>query len=264
MLTRRVLLGRKIAPLTPLERARLEGAITEVRPIGARSTLVHKGVALEHSTLLLRGFLSRHADDRRGQRQLVSLHVPGDLVDLHAFAMKQLDHDVAALTNAEVAIIPHAAIKAITEADAELARKLWFATLLDSAMHRAWIFRLGRLDASGRVAHFFAETGCRLQAVGLGTVKHFPLPLTQVDVGDACGLTSVHVSRVLKALRDGGVCSFRDGEVVVHDVAGMFRCGQFDPSYLYLGAADVSPQRGADWHRPDPAARHDQRANSLT
>jgi CRP-like cAMP-binding protein len=240
--TRRVLLGRKIAPLTTAERARLEGAITEVRHIAARSVLVHKGEALEHSTLLLRGFLSRHTDDRRGHRQLVSLHVPGDLVDLHAYPMKQLDHDVAALTDAEVAIMPHAAIKAITEADAELARKLWFATLLDSAMHRAWIFRLGRLDASGRVSHFFAETGSRLQAVGLGTLNHFPLPITQADVGDACGLTSVHVSRVLKTLRDGKVCLFREGEVVVHDQGALFKCGQFDPSYLYLDGADVTPQ----------------------
>ena len=254
VLTRRVLLGRKIAPLTQAQRTRLEGAITEVRLIAARSVLVHKGEPLEHSTLLLRGFLSRHADDRRGHRQLVSLHVPGDLVDMHAFPMKQLDHDVAALTDVEVAILPHAAIKAITEADPELARKLWFATLLDSAMHRAWIFRLGRLDASGRVSHFFAETGSRLQAVGLGTLERFPLPITQADVGDACGLTSVHVSRVLKALRDDKVCMFRDGEVIVHDRQAMFKIGQFDPSYLYLDDASVISHMGAIMRNPPPAS----------
>jgi CRP-like cAMP-binding protein len=264
MLTRRVLLGRSIAPLTAAERARLEGAISEVRPIAARSTLVHKGEALEHSTLLLRGFLSRHTDDRRGHRQLVSLHVPGDLVDLHAFPMKQLDHDVAALTDAEVAILPHPAIKAVTEADPGLARKLWFATLLDSAMHRAWIFRLGRLDASGRVSHFFAETGSRLQAVGLGTLRRFPLPLTQADVGDACGMTSVHVSRVLKFLRDNGICTFREGEVIVADQAGLFKSAQFDPSYLYLDAAVVTPPERAfcpSLHSPARPGAGDKRLN---
>ncbi len=250
MLTRRVLLGRKIAPLTAAERTRLEGAIIEVRSIGARSILVHKGEALEHSTLLLRGFLSRHTDDRRGHRQLVSVHVPGDLVDLHAFPLKQLDHDIAALTDAEVAIMPHAAIKAITEADPELARKLWFATLLDSAMHRAWIFRLGRLDAPGRVSHFFCETGSRLQAVGLGTLKRFPLPLIQADVADACGLTSVHVSRVLKGLRDTDICTFREGEVIVHKQAALFKRGQFDPSYLYLDREDVASERSTQDRAP--------------
>jgi CRP-like cAMP-binding protein len=151
--------------------------------------------------------------------------------------MKQLDHDVAALSDAEVAILPHAAVKAITEADAELARKLWFATLLDAAMHREWIFRLGRLNAAGRVSHFFAETGARLEAVSAGTHDRYALPITQADLGEACGLTSVHVSRVLKALRDAGICRFRDGEVVVHDHAALVRLGQFDPAYLYLDAA---------------------------
>ncbi len=233
-MTGQVLTGRKISPFTPSERARLEGAIAEVRHVSARTLLVRKGEQLEHSTLLLDGLLSRYVDDRRGQRQFVSLHVAGDLVDLHAYPMKQLDHDVAALSDAEVAIMPHAAIRAITEEDAELARKLWFATLLDAAMHREWIFRLGRLDALGRVCHFFAETGARLQAIGEATTERYALPITQSDIGEACGLTSVHVSRVLKLLRDGGICTFKDGLVGIQDYATLVRRGQFDPSYLYL------------------------------
>jgi CRP-like cAMP-binding protein len=234
VLTRQVLMGRKISPLTTAERARLGGAISEVRFVEARSLLVRKGEQPEHTTLLLRGLLSRYVDDRRGQRQFVSLHVPGDLVDLHAYPMKQLDHDVAALSDATVAIMPHAAIKAIVEADAKLARKLWFATLLDAAMHREWIFRLGRLDALGRVCHFFCETGARLQAIGEATPERFDLAITQADIGDACGLTSVHVSRVLKLLRDGDICAFKDGKVVIRDYAALVRRGEFDPSYLYL------------------------------
>jgi CRP-like cAMP-binding protein len=234
VLTRQVLAGRKIAAFNASERARLEGAISEVRPVSARTILVRKGEELEHSTLLVKGFLSRYVDDRRGQRQFVSLHVPGDLVDLHAYPMKQLDHDVAALSDAEVAVMPHRAIRAITEDDAELARKLWFATLLDAAMHREWIFRLGRLDALGRVCHFFAETAARLQAIGEATSDHYRLPITQADIGEACGLTSVHISRVLKALRDGDICSFKDGKVGIHNYAALVRRGQFDPSYLYL------------------------------
>lgn len=234
MLTRQVLMGRKTSPLTEGERNLLEGAICEVRPVAARTLLVRKGVELEHSTLLVKGLLSRYVDDRRGHRQFVSIHLPGDLVDLHAYPMKQLDHDVAALSDAEVAIMPHAAIKAITEANPELARKLWFATLLDAAMHREWIFRLGRLDALGRVCHFFAETGARLHAIGDGALERFSLQITHADVGEACGVTSVHMSRVLKLLREGGICSFKDGQVEISNYAALVRRGQFDPSYLYL------------------------------
>ena len=234
MLTRRVLKGRKIAPLTDAERAWLESAISEVRPVAARTILVRKGEQLEHSTLLLKGLLSRYVDDRQGHRQFVSLHVSGDLVDLHAYPMKQLDHDIAAISDVEVAILPHTAIRALTERDAELARKLWFATLLDAAMHREWIFRLGRLDAAGRVCHFLAETGARLQATGDGSATRFELPMTQADIGEACSLTSVHMSRVLKSLRDGSICTVKDGIVAVENYAALVRRGQFDPAYLYL------------------------------
>jgi CRP-like cAMP-binding protein len=243
VLTRRVLAGRKINPLTPTERARLERSIAEVRRVPARAVLVRKGDALQHSTLLLKGFLSRYVVDRHGRRQFVSLHVPGDLVDLHAYPMKVLDHDIAALSEAEVAILPHDAIKAITQEDVELARKFWFATLLDAAMHREWIFALGRVDATGRICHFFAETGARLQAVGLGAADRFALPLTQADIGEACGLTSVHVSRVLKSLRNARICDFRDGEVKILDTAALVKRAQFDPAYLYL---DPTPAPGPE------------------
>lgn len=237
MLTRLVLAGRSITPLTEGERGLLDAAVSEVRRVPARSLLVRKGDAVRHSTLLRRGLLGRYASDRNGHRQFVSLHVAGDFVDLHAYPMKQLDHDVEAISDAEVAIMPHAAIRAITEKSAELARKLWFATLLDAAMHREWIFRLGRLDATGRVCHFFAETGARLTATGEGTRDAFRLEMTQADIAEACGLTSVHVSRVLKALRAAGTCTFRDSRVVVDDYEELVRRGQFHPAYLYLEPA---------------------------
>jgi CRP-like cAMP-binding protein len=234
VLSQFVLAGRKIAALTVAERTLLGRAITEVRSVSARTILSRKGEVLEFSTILLEGFLSRHVDDRQGHRQFVSLQVPGDLVDFHAYPMRFLDHDVAALSDARIALIPHSAIAAITRANADLARKLWFATLLDAALHRGWIFRLGRLDAPGRVCHFFAETAARLHAAGLATPESFFLPITHADLGEACSLTSVHVSRVLKKLRSAGICTFRDGEARIQDSAALIRMAQFDPAYLHL------------------------------
>ncbi len=251
MLTRHVLAGRQIAPLTALERATLERAIVKVRAVDARTLLTRKGEVLEGGAILLKGLLSRHVDDRQGHRQFVSLHVPGDLIDFHAYPMNFLDHDVAALTDVQIALIPHFAIAAMTQADPGLARKIWFATLLDAALHRGWIFRLGRLDAAGRVCHFFAETAARLLAVGLGTPERFSLPITQADLGEACSLTSVHMSRVLKALRSAGVCVFREGELHIQDCAALSRMGQFDPGYLYLDdATRMALEGGADALRP--------------
>ncbi|WP_428333823.1 Crp/Fnr family transcriptional regulator [Novosphingobium sp.] len=237
MLTERFLRHRRGARLEPEERARLEEAISEVRQIGPRTTIVHAGDPLDYSTLLLDGFLSRYIDDREGLRQLVAVHVPGDFVDLHAFPLKVLDHDVATMTAASIAIVPHADLNTIVHDMPGIVQKLWFSTLIDAAIYRAWLFRLGRLDAVGRVAHFLCEINARLVSAGLSDGSHFSLGITQADLAEICGLTTVHVNRVLRHLRQERLCVFRSSRVEIADPERLALRAQFDPAYLYIDAA---------------------------
>lgn len=115
-----------------------------------------------------------------------------------------------------------------------MARKLWFSTLIDAAMHRAWLFRVGRLDATGRVAHFLCEMNARLSAAGLSDGRLFNLALTQSDLAEICGFTTVHVNRVLRQLREARLCMVRFSIVEIVDLPGLMRRGDFDPAYLYL------------------------------
>ena len=172
-------------------------------------------------------------DDSNGHRQLVAVHVPGDFVDLHAFPMKRLDHDVATLGPVKIGLYDHRTLLDVTERHPRLTRFLWFSTLLDAAMHREWIFRLGRLGAEGRLAHFFCELNCRLEMVGLAANGQFNLPLTQADLGEACGLTGVHVNRTLRSLRERGMLNFRSGEVEILDRDRLASVAEFAPDYLY-------------------------------
>jgi len=234
MFTERFLRDRKGVHLEWEERERLEAAISEVRTLKARTTLVHAGDRLRQSTLLIEGIMSRYIDDRNGLRQLVAVHVPGDFVDLHGFPLKVLDHDVATMTAATVAIVPHTQLDAITRELPALARKLWFATLIDAAIHRAWLFRLGRLDAVGRVAHFLCETNVRLISAGLSDGVRFALGLNQTDLAEICGLTNVHVNRVMRHLREERLCIFRSSLVEILAPDRLAERGQFDPAYLYI------------------------------
>ncbi|AHE55944.1 Crp/Fnr family transcriptional regulator [Sphingomonas sanxanigenens] len=234
MFTERFLRDKRGAALTSEEREILENAISEVKTFGPRTTLAFTGEPLNHSTLLIEGIMSRHIDDRNGLRQLVALHVPGDFVDLHAYPLKILDHEVGTMTAVTVALVPHTRLDAITREYPELARKLWFSTLLDAAIHRAWLFRLGRLDAVGRVAHFFCEMNVRLAAAGLSDGRRFALGLTQADLGEICGLTPVHINRVMRQLREDGMCVFRSSLVEIMDPERLAARAQFDPDYLYI------------------------------
>jgi len=239
----RFLHNRRGVSLTPQERATLENSVAKIQRLEARTTIVRAGEDAHHSTFLIEGFMSRYIDDRKGRRQLVAIHVPGEFVDLHAYPMHDLDHSVETLTQAAVAIVPHTALDQIVQDQPDLARKLWFSTLIDAALHRTWLFRVGRLDAVGRVAHFLSEMNARLEAANLSDGHRFPLGLTQADLAEACGLTTVHTNRVMRQLREADLCTFRASMVEVLDRKGLERRGDFDPHYLYL-ADRGGPQDG--------------------
>jgi CRP-like cAMP-binding protein len=212
----------------------LRKIVADIREIPQGRVLVRANVALSECTLLIDGFVARYKDLADGQRQIMEIHVPGDFLDLHSFLLKRLEHNVGAMTPVRIAVVPHEAIRQITESHPHLGRILWFSTLLDAALHRERILSVGRRTALARIAHLMCELYMRLEIVGLARDFHFSLPLTQTDISDACGLTSVHVNRMLKKLRDDGLLTFRSGEVVIHDWERLQRVGEFSPGFLYV------------------------------
>lgn len=234
MITENFLKGRRRRELTDFEAGQLEASVDAVRDLPARATIVTAGEVVRESTLLLAGTMCRYMDARDGQRQLVALHVPGDFVDLHGFPLQRLDHDVATISACRVATMPHERLTEVTERWPHLARLLWFSTLLDAAMHREWIFRIGRLNALARIAHILCETHARLQAIGQTDGGTFEFPLTQQDLGETCGLTSVHVNRMLARLRADGMVRLANRTATIDDLPALRRLGEFDDAYLYL------------------------------
>jgi CRP-like cAMP-binding protein len=216
------------------EEKALRDALGEVINYPADYTFITPGKELDCSTLLLDGILCRYKDLSDGQRQITELHVAGDFADLHSFTLKHLDHNVMALTPSKIVQVPHEKLRAITEQHQHLARVLWFSTNLDAAIHREWEVSLGRRTALERTAHLFCELQLRLGVVGLATEREYALPITQAELAECLGLTSVHVNRVLKELRERELVEFRSGRVTILDLPQLRRSAEFDPVYLYL------------------------------
>lgn len=214
----------------------LRHAIQRVELVDADKVLIAAGTPLKRSVLLLDGFLARYKELPDGARQITDIHVPGDFVDLHGFLLKSIEHDVASLTAARVAYVPHTALTAITEHEPHLARLLWLTTLIDAAMQREHLLSIGRRSAVARVAHLFCELYCRMASVGLAENHSFTMQITQLDLADTTGLTSVHVNRMLRKLRDDGLMTFRNGLVELHDFTGLTEAAGFDPSYLTIAS----------------------------
>jgi CRP-like cAMP-binding protein len=228
----------KLSPLDPADRAAILDLPHRASIIEAHEYIVREGDAAEDSCLLRTGFLSRHKVIAKGARQIVSVHMSGDMVNMQNSLLKKADHSVQALTRAEVTFIPGKAIIALAAKRPAVAIAMWLDTLIDGAIFREWIVNVGRRDARARTAHILCEFGIRQEKAGLGVRSNYDLPLTQEQLGDALGLTSVHVNRTLKALEDGGLIRREKRSLTISDWSALRKTGDFDPSYLYLELAE--------------------------
>jgi CRP-like cAMP-binding protein len=231
-LTGRFLLGRSRHAMREREKVLLEEAIEDVEQLDRTSTVLARGELANRSTMLIDGFILRTIVEN-DRRYVVGIQVPGDFVDLHAYALKRLDHNIVTLGPARVGYISHERIGHIHEHEPHLSRLFWFSTLLDAAIHRQWTLKLEQLKASRRVAHRLCEIWDRLAMVGLARPNGFRSPLTQIDLADMCGTTAIHMNRALSELRREEIAEFRRGTVVVRDRKRLAQHGDFDPAYLY-------------------------------
>ena len=200
----------------------------------------HRGDLLGYSLLLLDGLVARSVPRAGSARStFVALQFPGDFVDLHAFPLRRLDHDVVSLTQSTMAVIHHEPLKELLDGNIELSRNLWFMTLVDASIHRHWVMRNSALRAFSRVANLLCEYDMRMNTA-LGEVRDSrPFAITQMDIADATGLTNVHVSRMLRDLREDGCCTVNGGSLNVIDRDKMQKRGEFDAAYLYLPDNDA-------------------------
>lgn len=225
---------RKRDSVSPEEEAAIRGAVTEIRKVPADAALIRSGQKLTVSILLLDGWLARAKDLKGGERQITELHVRGDFADLHSFTLKRLEHDVISLTPCTVAIVPHEKLRRITERYPHLTRVYWFLTNLDAAIQRERTLSLGRRSALARAAHLFCELLVRLEIVGLTAGDSYEFPLTQMELGECLGLTSVHVNRTLQELRRRGLITLENRRLTILDQSSLRDVAEFDPAYLYL------------------------------
>ena len=220
--------------LSDEERAALAAIAVMGRHVTAGSDIVREGDSPKDCTLLLSGFAARYNALSDGRRQITAVHIKGDFVDLHSLLLRPMDHSVLALTDCTLALVPHDALRAVTEEFPHLSRMLWLNTLIDSAIHRRWLVAMGRLSASAHFGHFLCELWCRLSVVGQVNGYSFDFPLTQNQVADVLGLSIVHVNRVAQELRQQELISWRAGKLTILEWERLQAVSEFDPTYLQL------------------------------
>jgi CRP-like cAMP-binding protein len=221
------------APLSDVEKQIAMRAPIRVRHVGARQDIVSDGSQPTDISLISEGFACRYKLLGDGRRQITAFLIPGDICDLRALLLSRMDHAVAALTSCQIAVVPHQKLLEMIERHPGLGFALWADTMLDGAICRSWLTNIGRLPAHARIAHLLCELFTRLLGIGRADHGSFELPLTQTDIGDAMGLSTVHVNRTLQQLRAEGLVELRYHVVVVRDWRRLRAAAEFDPGYLF-------------------------------
>lgn len=211
-----------------------------VRSFPKNHAILSEGDRTSESFVVLSGMICGSKVTAAGVRQVTNFYIPGDIPDLQSLHLPVMDHGMASVTAATLGFMPHAALQEMAFRHRGLATALWRNALIDSAIFREWVVNLGGRPADTRLAHIFCEMFVRLRAVGLAREDGYEMPLSQMELGEAAGLSTVHVNRCLKELRDDGLVAFRRGAVKILDWRRLQERGDFDPTYLHLRADMVA------------------------
>ncbi len=204
------------------------------RIVRSKADILPEGERPEHVHLILEGWAARYKTLGNGSRQIVAMLIPGDFCDLQVSILGHMDHGIAALTPCRIACIPRGRLDALISSQTELMKAFWWATLFDESVSRAWILNIGRRSAYERVAHLLCELHARLALVGLVGKNGLALPLTQEQLAEASGLTTVHVNRTLKRLRDENLIHIRNRMIEVIDIGLLCEAAGFNGDYLQI------------------------------
>lgn len=201
-------------------------------PYGSHRDIVSPGQLVTEACYVAEGLVGRFDQMLDGRRQITAIHIPGDMCDLHSVVLPKASWSLTALSRTLILKIPHEEMRALACDRPNVAMTFWRDTALDAAVIGKWCGNLGRKDAGSRFAHLFCEVGLRMELAGIGSRTRYPFPITQSDLADVTGLTTVHVNRTLQAMREAGRVEFREGSVSIADWDALARCAEFDPSYL--------------------------------
>lgn len=224
---------RGFADLTAREIAALEQATAHPRELGPKRDLIREGDQPGPVFVVLEGWALRYKVLPNGSRQIMAFLMPGDACDLHVSLLAAMDHSIQTIGHARVATIGRAAMDELMAEYPGIARAMYIAQLVDEGTLRAWIVSLGRRTSAERAAHLLLELFLRAVRVGITGRDTLELPLSQVVLADALGMTPVHINRVLQVLRRSGAIELQRGVLRIQDAPALTRIAGFDENYLH-------------------------------
>ena len=216
------------------EQSAVLGLPGHIKDFPAHTDFVQQGEQVDRSCLVMKGLVGRFGQSSNGERQITCLYIPGDMADLPSVVSPKAGWGLAALTGTTILHVRHADLRRFAAQHPGLAEAFWRDCVADGSIFSEWVVNVGRRDAVTRLSHLFCEMAIRCERAGQGDRNSFALPATQTDLGNATGLTNVHINRTLKELRTRSIATTASGKVTVHDWDKLVSTGDFNDAFMLL------------------------------
>lgn len=201
--------------------------------LGRRQLIVREGDTVNRCCLLLSGFASCFKLAGKGNAQMLSIHLRGDLIDLDNSIVGIADCSIETLTEAEVAFIPRQALTDIAASYPAIGRSFLKEAVIDGAIIREWLLNVGQRNARERISHLLCELAVRQGTAGISNGQKYAWPMTQEQVGQATGITPVHVNRTVQSLRAEVLIELDSRNVTILNWERPQKAGDFQRAYLH-------------------------------
>ena len=223
----------RFAELSIADHSALTEATAQPRQYAAKQDLIREGDETGAVFVMLEGWACRYKILPTGTRQITAFLMAGDACDLNIWMLDVMDHGIQAITSAQLAIVPKPTMQALMAQHPNIARAMYTAQLIDEGVLRAWIVSMGRRTSIERVAHLMCELYLRAGTIGMLNIEPLAVPLSQLVLADALGMTPVHVNRILKSLRLTGAMAVKRGSLIIQDPVMLIQIAGFDENYLH-------------------------------
>ena len=227
----------RLRRVTSLSNASLDQIAAVCGPpqtFAAHADIVREGGGTDSIHLVVEGWCCRYRLLADGRRQFPAILLPGDICDLDGLMLRRIHFGVAALTACKVARIPREQLIALMDANVEVRDAFWWLLSVENSIASEWAVGLGRRSTEERLAHLLCELLVRLTTVQADQGNTFELPLIQQELGDALGVSTVHVNRTLQGLRTRGILRHEGRTLTVLDLDALQELAGFNPDYLHL------------------------------
>lgn len=198
-------LGHYIS-LTRAESDALAALEDDQRDVRRGTAIVSEGEPSRELFVIKKGWLQSSVLLGNGGRQIMRVALPGDLLGLPALAFEEAPETIATLTDATLCPFDRDRLAGLFEAHPRLGALLFTLTVAERTAMADRLASVGRTPARARVAALLCDIFARVRLVGTAAADEaVHVPLTQEEIGDATGLTAVHVNRMIRGLVEDGI-----------------------------------------------------------